>query len=477
MHDKMDERRELCYNPEDKVWKGTGMFMKRTGVFRQMGRIVTGTILAAVLLQGCGAKDDTLEKDLLIGVKKGIKVVNENTADKQIAYEPCTLQFSWWGEETINPQMQQAVECFEAAYPGIHVEASARQGENREEELLEQLLGGTASDINQIRWEWLQEYSADGSLFYDLYKAYEVLELGAFGQEYLNLCTIGEELQAIPASVTGRVFLFDATLFEQAGQTVPQTLQELVDAGEAFQSQLGDNYYPLALNTADRMALLVYYLESRYGKDWMVNGVLQYDVEEVEKGMEFLVMLEEQHVIPTLQKMKDADTMSRAAGWNNGFYGGVFLLDTELQQYRESLSDGHRLAVGARLKDLGIYQGGHVQVACAYAVSESCEHPREAALFLNFLLNCEEGIAAISDTQGIPLSRIARAYGKEQGMWDSTAWEANTRVLEADFRATPELMEGLQDASVYAGVMSGLSYGDYNAREAAQLLMDGFESF
>ena len=122
---------------------------------------------------------------------------------------------------------------------------------------------------------------------------------------------------------------------------------------------------------------------------------------------------------------------------------------------------------------MGIYNGGYVQVAVAYAVSENCAHPREAAIFLNFLLNQEESILVLKDTQGIPLSRVAGNFGKEQELWDKTAWEANQTILEDDFAENPELAASIRDDSVYKDVLNGLSYGDYNAREAAQLLLDG----
>mgnify|MGYP007042472967 FL=1 len=38
-------------------------------------------------------------------------------------------------------------------------------------------------------------------------------------------------------------------------------------AGKTFQEKLGDDYYP-APGRYDRMILMVFYLESKYGKDW-----------------------------------------------------------------------------------------------------------------------------------------------------------------------------------------------------------------
>ncbi len=49
-------------------------------------------------------------------------------------------------------------------------------------------------------------------------------------------------------------------------------------AGKTFQEKLGDDYYPLHLGAYDRMILMVFYLESKYGKDWAdpITSTLNY---------------------------------------------------------------------------------------------------------------------------------------------------------------------------------------------------------
>lgn len=70
-----------------------------------------------------------------------------------------------------------------------------------------------------------------------------------------------------------------------------------------FAEKLGDDYYPLALGAYDKMILMVYYVESVYGKDWVVDGQLNYTTEEIAKGLEFIQSLEDNHVIPTAQTL------------------------------------------------------------------------------------------------------------------------------------------------------------------------------
>ena len=129
----------------------------------------------------------------------------------------------------------------------------------------------------------------------------------------LNTCVVADMLQAIPVSMTGRIFYWNMTTFNKAGITeVPKTLDDLMAAGAAFQSQLGDDYYPLHLGGYDRMIMMVFYLESIYGKDWAdpSTSTLNYTADEIAEGLDFIKSLVDNHVVMPLPTYYG----------NNGFY-------------------------------------------------------------------------------------------------------------------------------------------------------------
>lgn len=55
-------------------------------------------------------------------MKSAITIANEISLEQQVEYEPCTLRFSWWGDEEGNRSMRQAIDAFEDKYPGIQIE-------------------------------------------------------------------------------------------------------------------------------------------------------------------------------------------------------------------------------------------------------------------------------------------------------------------------------------------------------------------
>ena len=446
--------------------------------YRMQIRFILLYIIAAAFAGfGCGCAnreepgtiEALSEEALLLTIPRAREVEEE-----AVEYTPCTISFSCWGDEAMEEAVSKSVTAFEQKYPGIEVEVSFDSSEGQEE-TKEAFQSGTMSDCMQLKWEWLFENPASTELCLDLYEADSVLDLNTIKQKCLDQCTVQNALCAVPVSMTGKLFFFQKVVFESAGVRVPGTIEDLGEAGSAFRDVLGDAYYPLALTERDRMLLLVTYLESTYGKQWVVNGEFQYKVEELEQGMELLRLLEEEHVIPSLQQMDSQSSSAVKEGWRSGLYGGVFVWDNELEEYNNELTAGQR-GVAESFIDFGIYQGGYARITTAYAISDQCSHKREAALWVDFLLNREEGVESMNAAYGVPLSKSGREYCLEKGILDENVLGINTQVLDhISFPVGPELADMI-DGAVYHDALNGLSYGDYNAREAAQLLADKIET-
>lgn len=406
----------------------------------------------------------------------------ETTEEAQIendgTYEDCTLTFSWWGGDSRHEATLAAIEAFEAKYPGIQVEATYGTWSGWEDSMATMFATQTAPDVNQINWNWITSYSDDGSVFLDLNQVSDVLDLGQYPEDALNQCVVADELQAVPVSMTGRIFYWNKATFDKAGIETPKTLEELMAAGETFKTVLGDDYYPIALGEYDRMILMVYYLESVYGKAWVENGELQYTAEEIQKGLEFIQSLEDAHVTPSIQTIigDGAESLDKNPKWMNGTYAGIFEWDSSASKFGSALEEGQEFVVGDFFPDMGEYQGGYSKVSLGFAISETCEHPKEAAMLLNFLLNEDEGTTIMASERGIPLSVAALGNCMNQSLLNETVAEANSKVLTwVSFPLDPKFEAASLKSSdgVYYDAMAGLSYDEYSVEEAAQILIDG----
>lgn len=287
---------------------------------RKSVAVLAGVFLTGIFLIGCQNAQDMQPT---VGMLKGIEAI---APIDQVEYEACTITFSLWGDEAADSEILAAVEVFEEKYPGMQVQIET---------------GGKISDVNRFK-QIIPEES-----FYNLYEAYDVLSLGEFGQENLNRCTVEERLQAVPSKLSVKTFLYNETLFEQAGLSVPDSLDDLLKAGNVFREKLGEDYYPLAMDQTDRVLFMIQYLQSLYGKNWTVDSVLQYKVEELMKGMELLLSMEEAHVIPSLEHLSQN---SVEQGWTSGVYASVFDWDDQAGQYGGMLAGWGNAKGGCALK-------------------------------------------------------------------------------------------------------------------------------
>ena len=390
-----------------------------------------------------------------------------------------TLSFSWWGGDSRHEATQKAVEAFVAANPDIKVENEYSAWSGWEEKMGQRFASNSAPDVNQINWNWITAFSADGSKFVDLNTLSDILDLSQFSQGGLDACTVAGELQGIPVSMTGRIFYWNETTFEKAGLSIPTSYAELLAAGPVFAETLGDDYYPLALGAYDRMILLVFYLESVYGKDWVVDDTLNYTKEEIITGLEFLIEMEENHVIPSMQTLTGdgAESLDKNPKWMDGRYAGIFEWDSSASKFGSALEGEQNFVVGTYFADFGEYQGGFAKVSMCFAISESCEDKEAAAKLIQFLLSDPEGAKIMASERGIPLSKAALDATVADDLLNATVTEANIRVLEwVKFNLDPKFEANelkAEEVGVYAEALNSLSYGAVDVEGAADILIEG----
>ena len=123
-------------------------------------------------------------------------------------------------------------------YPWITVECEYSAWDGWQDKVATQLAGGTAPGLMQINWNWLYQYSSDGSKFADLNNFSDTITLGNFPETNLEAMTVGGKLQGVPISVSSKLYFFNKTTFDKAGIAIPTTPDELLEAGRVFKEKL-----------------------------------------------------------------------------------------------------------------------------------------------------------------------------------------------------------------------------------------------
>ena len=440
---------------------------------------VTGAVGAAGLLAACGGSSNSTAASTASSAAEAASVAG-------LSSDPVTLTMSWWGGESRHNAYQEAIKAFMAKNSTITINPTFAAWSGWEDTMSTKFAGGVAEDVCQINWNWLYNYSKSGQTFIDLNSVSEYLDLTQWDEAKLAACNVANAQQCVPVSMTGRIFYWNMTTFNKAGITeVPATEDDLFAAGKAFQEKLGDDYYPLHLGAYDRMILMVFYLESKYGKDWAdpTTSTLNYDADQIAEGIDFIKSLVDGHVImplPTYYGANGDGATHQSNEWITGKIAGIFEWDSAASKYQDALDEENKpgFTVGEEIK-FGDYNGGFSKVSMGMAITKSCQHPVEAAALIDFLWN-GEGAAIMGSECGIPASTAGLAAAQAADAVKPLVLEANTKVLAfVDMPLDPYFESSkLKDTTdgIYTDVFDGLSYDEYDPQEAAEILLDGVSS-
>ncbi len=415
------------------------------------------------------------------GATEAAKTAAETVA-KSEGGNGTTLRISWWGGDSRHTATLKALDEYMAANPGVTIESEYGAWSGWQDKIATQIAGNSEPDLFQINWNWLWQFSPDGTRFVDIQELTD-FDLSQYDQSLIDLMTIDGHVLGVPVSSTGRVFYWNKATFEKAGLEVPKSFADILAAGPVFKEKLGDDYYPLAAGTYDLTILLTYYMQEKYNKQWVVDHKLNYTVEELTDGFDFLKSLEANHVIPTQEKLTGdgADSLDKNPNFIDGHYAGVVEWDSSIKKLEDALDSDQELVIGEYPADYGTPATVY-KVSMGFAVSPNSANKEEAAKLLQYMFN-GDGVETLGLERGVPASHAAQEKLEAAGALAGLTFEANkAAAANAPFQLSPYYEDAaLKDSAegAYQEIMDTMSYDGVDSKELAEMLIeavDGVES-
>jgi oligogalacturonide transport system substrate-binding protein len=217
----------------------------------------------------------------------------------------------------------------------------------------------------------------------------------------------------------------------------------------------------------------MFMLYNEYGRPFQVNWQIQYTVEEVEAVYEIIGRLIESGVMPTFEQQEPPHDSTNPV-WMQGRAGSslewINLINNLVNDFNEGQSEmGVALVpnTGNAANSLILQRPSLVHV-----VSRNSAHPELAAYLLNFLYTDEEALLILGDAFGIPMSTTAWDIFVREGHMEGLLAEGIELQL-ANVGEMCEFFEGAVRADVRYPAMEAFRLGSINAREAAEMFVDG----
>ncbi len=331
------------------------------------------------------------------------------------------ISLSWWGNDARNKYTIQAVEKFEELHPEIKVKCSYSEWSGYETRNRIQMISDTEADVMQINYGWLQQYSPEGEGYYDIYTL-DAMDISQFSEDVLRYGLRGEHLNAVPIAMNAQTVYINKTIYEQYGLDVPKTWDDLFHAAEVMKA---DDIYPLSAASKSMWLYLIAYTEQTTGKTITDDsGNLNFTANDFKIMMEFYQKLVTEHVMPQV------DFYQRLELDNEKYAGSVAWISDAVNYFGEAISNGREIVAAdyTTIDGSNIGQGWYAKPATMYAVSKNTEHPKEAAVLLNYLMNSKEMAELQGIEKGIPLSAAAQEILKKEKVLTGIQYEASQKM-------------------------------------------------
>lgn len=393
------------------------------------------------------------------------------------ADDPVELRMSWWGGNTRHQVTLKALEEFHKANPNIKVKAEYTGWEGHLSRLTTQIAGKTEPDVMQTNWNWLPIFSKDGNGFYDLNQVNGPLDLSQFDADSLLVTSVNGKLNAIPVSMTARTFYYNNETWKQAGLEYPKTWDELMQSGQVFNQKLGAQYYPMALEHMDILALVASYMTQKHNVAIVDEQNKKFNYTDAQWVEFFNVykQLVDNHVIPSSKYYASfgKNNLYEMKPWIAGEWGGTYMWNSTITKYSDNLKAPAKLELGPYPMLEGATDAGlFFKPSLMFSIGKSSKHPKEAAILINFLLNHEKGVEVLGLERGVPLSKAGFAQLTASGVIQDGDVAVEGLRLAQSLPHTISISPYFDDPQMVELFRNSIQYIDYGQKSVDDTAMD-----
>lgn len=339
--------------------------------------------------------------------------------------ERIELTFSWWGSDDRHEYTIAAIKKFEEEHSNIKVNMEYSEFTGFQLKTDVKMRANKEADILQLNYAWVDRYSEDGTGLYDLSKVKDVLNLNNYTDEQLSYGMSNNILNALPIALNGKVLLYNKSIFDSYKLDIPKTWEDLFKAAEVMSK---DGVYPLDLEASAIWFLAVAYVEQSTGKPVIdENNKFNFSVDDVKAMISFYKELVDKGVVMEVSERNDKYI-------KDGTCAGTLQWVTSVNKYSGFIEEAKGEAVlgTVPVMDGAKRTGWYVKPATMYAISSSTEHPKEAALLLEYLVSSTEMAELQGLDKGIPSNAAAKKVLESKGMLEGLQGEASEVVDDTD---------------------------------------------
>lgn len=394
------------------------------------------------------------------------------------------LRMSWWGSDDRHLATQEALKVCGAKF-GHTIAPEFTGWQGHQEKIATQLAGRTEPDIMQVNWPWLPLFSKNGDGFADLNQFKDVIDLSQWTQADLDSTTVKGKLNGVAVSTTGRIFMFNKTIYEKAGIAIPTTWDEVFAAAPVLKEKLGEDYYPFEAapsegNGLNARIVVILRATQMTGKTFIdpETNKIAWSEAELAEALNFYQSMVDKHVIESWKSSSGGGNrpLFENPKWANGRYAGTYQWDSTYGKIAAPLEKGLELVPAhAPKSEGGKSEGIYRKPSMLFSISKNSKEPKAAAQVINCLLNDPEAVAIMGATRGIPSSKIAIKTLTDAGKIKPVQAQSYKVVVESEGPKVSPLIEHPRITEAFDTNLEAFAYGQQSAEDTAAEIIAGVD--
>lgn len=328
----------------------------------------------------------------------------ESPGGEETPQEDVELTIAWWGNDERSALMAEAVDLFEAEYPYITVvEQPVGNPDDLFNRLATDFASGTAPDVFALGGAKPQEYGAAGTLL-DMGTVAETVELDKYQDFTLTNATVDGTVYGLPTGGNAIGLLVNETVFEEAGVDLPDedfTWEEFVETANAISANHPDGAMGLDLRVQDILGTYVAQ-DTEFGiYDW--EGQLGTEADTIQQWYELEQELLEGGGLPDPSVVvQNQNVTPDLTPFGTGMAGMTFSYSNQIGAYAAGTGgDAISIMLPPTSTDVS---GVAVLPSQFWAIAAETEHPQEAAMLVDWLLNEPAPAEIIKANRGLPFN-------------------------------------------------------------------------
>ena len=328
--------------------------------------------------------------------------------------DPVQLTFWWWGSETRAKTTQAVIDLFEAKYPYIDIVGQPQDFANYFTNLATRFAAGDAPDIITMGGAFVLGHAADGNLL-NLSEASD-LNSSVFPESILQASTYEGSIYGVPTGANSIAVMANPALFEAAGVELPDddswTWDDFVDIANEISANSPAGVYGAEMRSYD-------YIGAYAGQQtplYDTNGDLSVSEGTLTSMWEMEKSLVDGGGMPPADLTFELMTVSpEQTLFGQGRAAMFFGYSNQLGTYataagNEAGGDDDFVLLRIPGETEFANPGMSLLPSQYYTINVDTAATRQAALFVDFLVNSTEAGEKILSDRGLPSSPGVREH-------------------------------------------------------------------